>query len=260
MADDLTGLAIPRSSTAMEPSMKRGADSMHVDHEIKFASDDDDDDNWVNEMERELDLQVEKKPKTARVAIDFPHDVLLTLFTFVTVSGRHDDVVARRKVEKSLEHVFQLYASDDDAAGTCRWLAIAIESQLHAHHNVKYSLTKRYREQARMLLFNLRDCKNDMLRLRVLRGDVSPSALARLTSKDMANPHLVEQRKEWIKDRTAQVTRHVRHLQGMLETDMFTCPSCGSNKTQHCQGRRKARADRVCIVVMCSRCPHRWQV
>ncbi|RHZ40546.1 hypothetical protein DYB26_013168, partial [Aphanomyces astaci] len=124
----------------------------------------------------------------------------------------------------------------------------------------KYSLTKRYREQARMLLFNLRDCKNDMLRLRVLRGDVSPSALARLTSKDMANPHLVEQRKEWIKDRTAQVTRHVRHLQGMLETDMFTCPSCGSNKTQHCQGRRKARADRVCIVVMCSRCPHRWQV
>ncbi|RHY12153.1 hypothetical protein DYB25_003400 [Aphanomyces astaci] len=260
MADHLTGLAIPRSSTAMEPSMKRGADSMHVDHEIKFASDDDDDDNWVNEMERELDLQVEKKPKTARVAIDFPHDVLLTLFTFVTVSGRHDDVVARRKVEKSLEHVFQLYASDDDAAGTCRWLAIAIESQLHAHHNVKYSLTKRYREQARMLLFNLRDCKNDMLRLRVLRGDVTPSALARLTSKDMANPHLVEQRKEWIKDRTAQVTRHVRHLQGMLETDMFTCPSCGSNKTQHCQGRRKARADRVCIVVMCSRCPHRWQV
>ncbi|ETV94229.1 hypothetical protein H310_11908 [Aphanomyces invadans] len=243
--------------------MKRAGDSLPGDTATAATSCESDDENWVNELELELKLEVKKKPKLT-AAPDFPHDVLLILFTFVSV-GRvckawslASAEVTRGKLVKSLEQVFDQFAPGDPA---CQYLGKVIEAELHAHHNTcDFSISKGYRDKARMLLFNLRDVKNDLLRCRMFSGELTPMALVRMKSRDMANPHLVAQRKGWIKERTAEVTRNVRHFHGMVESNMFTCPSCGSNRTQHCQGRRKASADRLCIVVMCCQCPHRWQV
>ncbi|CAK4651793.1 hypothetical protein LEN26_016232 [Aphanomyces euteiches] len=224
---------------------------------------DDGSDDWVDELEEELVLEVRKKPRVS-VVFDLPHEVLLNVFNYVSV-GRvckawslASTQVARTKLEKNLTALFDQFSADD---AMCCMLAKSIEGELHAHTNSwDYSVSREYKEKARMLLFNLRDAKNDLLRLRLFSGELTAFTLVRLKSKDMANPQLVEQRKEWIRSRTAEVTRDLKEFLGLVESNMFTCPSCGSNKTQHCQGRRKASADRLCIVVICSRCPHRWQV
>jgi hypothetical protein len=53
-----------------------------------------------------------------------------------------------------------------------------------------------YKAKCRSLLFNLRDAKNPLLRLRVLRGELPPEQLCRLSAEELASPELAELRKQ----------------------------------------------------------------
>ncbi|KAF0687553.1 Aste57867_20672 [Aphanomyces stellatus] len=173
-----------------------------------------DDEDWVDELEQELELEVKKKPRLSTLSADFPHEVLLTIFSFVSV-GRvckawsyASTEAARTKLQGTLEQLFQQFSADDAAS---IFLAKSVEGELHDYHNRwDYSISRGYKEKARMLLFNLRDAKNDILRERLFSGELAPFSLVRMKSRDMANPQLVEQRKEWIRSRTAEVTRDLR--------------------------------------------------
>lgn len=122
-----------------------------------------------------------------------------------------------------------------------------------------FSLTKAYGQKARQLLFNLRDSRNAALRQRLLSGELPAHSLVRMSATDMANPQLVRQRKEWIKKRTHEVMRDERELEG-FESDLFECRACGSSRTRYRQWRRKAIVDRTRIIVICLRCPYRWEL
>jgi transcription elongation factor S-II len=122
-----------------------------------------------------------------------------------------------------------------------------------------YSLTKAYAHKARTLLFNLKDSRNVDLRNRLLSGELPSHSLVRMSGPDMANPQLVRQRKEWIKKRTHEVMRDGREAEG-FESDLFECRNCGSSRTRYRQWRRKAVVDRTRIIVICLRCPYRWEL
>lgn len=122
------------------------------------------------------------------------------------------------------------------------------------------TLPKAYGQKARQLLFNLRDSRNDFLRDRLLSGELSASALVRMSANEMANPQLVKQRKQWMKKRTYEVMRNTPDLEGLTESDMFECRSCGCSRTRYRQWRRKAIVDRTRIIIICTQCPYRWEL
>ncbi|DAZ96426.1 TPA: hypothetical protein N0F65_006472 [Lagenidium giganteum] len=162
--------------------------------------------------------------------------------------------LARRKFSTRLTDI--LREETDDA------LAVAqeVENALFDLHGQPYTLPKAYGQKARQLLFNLKDSRNALLRDRLLSGELTAHALVRMSATDMANPQLVRQRKEWIKKRTHEVMRESQELSGFTESDMFECRSCGSSRTRYRQWRRKAIVDRVRIIIICLRCPYRWEL
>ncbi|KAG1690060.1 hypothetical protein DVH05_028398 [Phytophthora capsici] len=238
---------------------------------------DEEDDAWVLELEEELDLEgtksfleIEEKPAASSVctkeedvrpsvAATLPQEVLALIISFGQV-GRvckswslASIAVARRRFSSKLTDI--LRPLDPNAIA----VALDVEAELYAAYGQSYSLTKAYAHKARTLLFNLNDSRNVDLRNRLLCGELPSHSLVRMSGPDMANPQLARQRKEWIKKRTHEVMRDGREAEG-FESDLFECRNCGSSRTRYRQWRRKAVVDRTRIIVICLRCPYRWEL
>ncbi|ETL45451.1 hypothetical protein L916_04456 [Phytophthora nicotianae] len=244
------------------------------------------DDAWALELEEELDLEgtgstadvvyeskveLEEKPAAASeqmketalarssLAATLPQEVLALIISFGQV-GRvckswslASIAVARRRFSSRLADI--LRPLDTNALA----VALDVEAELYAAYGQSYSLTKAYAHKARTLLFNLKDSRNVDLRNRLLSGELPSHSLVRMSAPDMANPQLARQRKEWIKKRTHEVMRDGREAEG-FESDLFECRNCGSSRTRYRQWRRKAVVDRTRIIVICLRCPYRWEL
>lgn len=248
---------------------------------------DDNDDVWALELEEELDLagdlnsvneadqrviELERKLTVASekfgdevviekpsVVTALPHEVLTVIISFVQV-GRvckswslASIAVARRRFSSRLTDILRPLNSNAVA------VAVDVEAELHNAYGQSYSLTKAYAHKARTLLFNLKDSRNVDLRNRLLSGELLSHNLVRMSGPDMANPQLARQRKEWIRKRTHEVMRDGREAEG-FESDLFECRNCGSSRTRYRQWRRKAVVDRTRIIVICLRCPYRWEL
>ncbi|KAG2528817.1 hypothetical protein JM16_002463 [Phytophthora kernoviae] len=242
---------------------------------------------WALELEEELDLggrassckdavhqsdtELEEKqtphnnekaaettPSTS-LAATLPPEVLANIISFGQV-GRvckswslASIAVARRRFSSRLAEI--LRPLDPNAVA----VALDVEAELYAAYGQSYSLTKAYAHKARTLLFNLKDSRNADLRNRLVSGKLPAPSLVRMSGPDMANPQLVRQRKEWIKKRTHEVMRDGREAEG-FESDLFECRNCGSSRTRYRQWRRKAVVDRTRIIIICLRCPYRWEL
>ncbi|KAI9992333.1 hypothetical protein PInf_017730 [Phytophthora infestans] len=248
------------------------------------TGEDEEDDAWALELEEELDLtgsvnvhepklDLEEKlslgtkqrdeDKTAlalpSVAATLPQEVLALIIGFGQV-GRvckswslASVAVTRRRFSSRLADI--LRPMDPKAVA----VALDVETELFTAYGQSYSLTKAYAHKARTLLFNLKDSRNVDLRNRLLTGELPSNSLVRMSGPDMANPQLARKRKEWIKKRTHEVMRDGREAEG-FESDLFECRNCGSSRTRYRQWRRKAVVDRTRIIVICLRCPYRWEL
>ncbi|CAI5743534.1 unnamed protein product [Peronospora destructor] len=212
--------------------------------------------NKEKEEEIEEKRAVEAFPSLAGT---LPQEVLALILSFGQV-GRvckswslASITVARRRFSSRLADI--LRPLDSNAVV----VALDVEMELYAAYGQSYSLTKAYAHKARTLLFNLKDSRNVDLRNRLVSGQLPPQSLVRMSGPDMANPQLVRQRKEWIKKRTYEVMRDGREVEG-FESDLFECRNCGSSRTRYRQWRRKAVVDRTRIIVVCLRCPYRWEL
>lgn len=255
--------------------------------------DEDEDETWALEMEEELLFSVGKAHKDAKSSItgtgstsavpaatalvksqdsksserqqrspaaDLPQEVLIKILSYTQV-GRVSkawslamSTLARRKFSSRLEEILQ------PLTPKAREISTEVEGELYKVHGHCYTVPKAYGHKARQLLFNLRDSRNGHPRDRLLSGDLTPHAVVRMSVSDMANPQLVRQRKEWIKKRTYEVMRGTQEMDGFTESDMFECRSCGSSRTRYRQWRRKAIVDRTRIIIICLRCPYRWEL
>jgi len=139
-------------------------------------------------------------------------------------------------------------------------LVQAIEDALFEYCSGRVS--REYKTVARRLIFNLKQTdagNNNALRERVLLGDLPPSHLVRMDATQLAPQQLKEQRKEWCRKRTLEVTRS--SLSGMesLETDFFQCDHCGGVKCKYMRSRRRNQCDRIRMMVSCLSCLHSWE-
>ncbi|CCI50819.1 unnamed protein product [Albugo candida] len=194
------------------------------------------------------------------IANDLPLEVLLKIAAF-TQLGRVSKawshamtIYSRRRFQDCLSKIMRPLTDNFDR------IVMEVENQLFELYKECCTLPKAYGQKARQLLFNLRDSRNDFLRDRLLSGELSASALVRMSANEMANPQLVKQRKQWMKKRTYEVMRNAPDLEGLTESDMFECRSCGCSRTRYRQWRRKAIVDRTRIIIICTQCPYRWEL
>ena len=145
-----------------------------------------------------------------------------------------------------------------------RLLALSAEVQveltsLAASKEVPSERVRTLTSKTRSICFNLSDAKNPELRSRLLVGDLSPSALVRLSSQEMASGSLRAQRVEWKANRLKCAIRPERHLG--FQTDVYKCEGCGSRTTRVHRTIRagQQQVDRNRTYVTCVDCGRRWE-
>ncbi|XP_072465986.1 SPOC domain-containing protein 1 isoform X2 [Notamacropus eugenii] len=80
----------------------------------------------------------------------------------------------------------------------------------------------RYKTKYRSLVFNLRDPRNKDLFLQVIRGDITPQGLVRMSATELASQELAEWR-----------DREVKHGLEIIEKQQREAPSCRVTKLTH---------------------------
>eukprot|EP00271_Cylindrocystis_brebissonii_P001559 TRINITY_DN1182_c0_g1_i1.p1 TRINITY_DN1182_c0_g1~~TRINITY_DN1182_c0_g1_i1.p1 ORF type:complete len:2125 (+),score=379.78 TRINITY_DN1182_c0_g1_i1:685-6375(+) len=80
-------------------------------------------------------------------------------------------------------------------------LATSIEDELY---EVFGGVSKKYRERARTLLFNLKDPSNPELRQRVMQGDITPKILCQMTTEQLASKELSQWREAKVLEHSEQ--------------------------------------------------------
>lgn len=122
-----------------------------------------------SKTESQVDEQSIKKAKTASIFL----------------APRIEDPV-RIKVRSSFKEAFTKYTPD------AKKLADEIEEEIFRIHKATNS---EYKAKFRTLLFNLKDQKNEQLRLKVASGELKPDLLCQLSPQELANKELSEYRK-----------------------------------------------------------------
>ncbi|KAJ0408599.1 hypothetical protein P43SY_008946 [Pythium insidiosum] len=216
-------------------------------HEEKPDSSESDDETWALELEEELFMQDDatssatsssgfaapsnesascvpsRTPPVHGIAMELPQEVLVNIFGFAQV-GRvckawslAMSTLSRRKFSARLTETLSPFTS---SAGV---VAQDVESALFDAYGHRFATPKAYGQRARQLLFNLKDARNSALRERLFTGELTASALVRMSATDMANPQLVQQRRQWIKKRTHEVMRDAGTPDGFTPTSLFEC-------------------------------------
>ena len=117
--------------------------------------------------------------------------------------------------------------------------------------------------KCRSICFNLSDAKNPELRSRLLGGELSPAALVRLSSTEMAGEGLRKQRQEWHAMRLKCAVRPERSLVAGsgYRCDLYRCDRCESRQTRVHRAIRagQRQVDRARTYITCIVCNHRWE-
>lgn len=215
--------------------------------------------NVSNQAEAETPIELITGNSGQILIQDLPDNVLERIAMFTSVPRtlcRRLAIAAERacraRVRSALDKL-GLSGSARRGGGLCQ-LVRAIENAMYT----ELATPVLYRAKARELLFNLKHDRGAALRARVTSGDVTPRALVRMTSQELASPELKEARAEATRLHIQQVTMpKVESGATSFDstvTDRFTCGNCGYGKTSYRCIKRKLAVDRYRIVARCLRC------
>ncbi|CAE7374362.1 TFIIS [Symbiodinium pilosum] len=136
-------------------------------------------------------------------------------------------------------------------------LAEDIEEELH---KVWPSKKDAYMNQARSILFNLKDAKNPTFRFKVVVGFFSPRQLPKLTAEDMASDEKNAERAKQRQYAMEALDQGWALKNGQqLTTGMFTCGKCKGNKTTYFQMQTRSSDEPMTTFVTCLTCGNRWK-
>jgi transcription elongation factor S-II len=117
-----------------------------------------------------------------------------------------------------------------------------------------------YVAQARSILFNLKDPKNQYFKKLVLSGSIRPADLPFLTSEQMSSEEKHEQRTLIRKLSLEEVQADWERRHATIGEGMFTCPNCQSRKTSYQQLQSGLGLDEpMTTYVSCFECGNRWK-
>lgn len=135
-------------------------------------------------------------------------------------------------------------------------LAEEIEEELHKAMPKKEA----YMNQARSLLFNLKDAKNPTFKFKLMVGFFQPAQLPTLTAEDMASEQKNDERRKQRKYAMEALDQGWALKNGQQPTTgMFTCGKCKGNKTTYFQMQTRSSDEPMTTFVTCLTCSNRWK-
>jgi len=114
----------------------------------------------------------------------------------------------------------------------------------------------KYKNRIRSRVANLKDIKNPDLRLNVLRGEISVSRIATMTSEEMASNEMKELRQKFTKEAINDAQMSV---QGGTKTDLIKCPKCKKANTTYNQVQTRSADEPMTTFCYCNECGKRWK-
>jgi transcription elongation factor S-II len=165
-----------------------------------------------------------------------------------------------KKIVEALGHVESLEVkegSNDDGVGMAdpQTLAADIETALHSHLS-----EKEYINQARALLFNLKDKKNPTFRFKLLVGAIRPEQVPKLSAAEMASDQKIAERKKLRDEAMAEIDQDWAMKNGQIRiSGLFTCGKCKGTQTTYFQMQTRSSDEPMTTFASCLSCGNRWK-
>jgi len=117
-----------------------------------------------------------------------------------------------------------------------------------------------YMNQARSILFNLKDTKNPTFRFKLMVGFFQPAQLPTLTAEEMASEQKKDERRKQRQYAMEALDQGWALKNGQQPTTgMFTCGKCKGNKTTYFQMQTRSSDEPMTTFVTCLTCGNRWK-
>lgn len=133
-------------------------------------------------------------------------------------------------------------------------LAAHIEEQIFLEFKSESDM--KYKNRLRSRILNLKDNKNPYLRLNVLRGDITPERIAKMTAEEMASDELKRQREIYTKE---AINDHQMALTTGTRTSEIKCPACKKSDCTYNQMQTRSSDEPMTTFCFCNNCGKRWK-
>lgn len=114
----------------------------------------------------------------------------------------------------------------------------------------------KYKNRVRSRVSNLGDMKNPYLRFNVLRGDLAPERIARMTAEEMASDELKREREKYTKE---AINDHQMTLTSGTKTSEIKCPACKKFNVTYNQVQTRSADEPMTTFCYCNECGKRWK-
>jgi transcription elongation factor S-II len=160
----------------------------------------------------------------------------------------------REKVQTLLTDA--LYRPDDDIVSS-KDEAKAVGEQIEEAMFEEFgSVSQDYKMKARELKFNFLDEKNKDLREEVLSGSLQPGELVKMTSKDLANAEMKEERQKLHQHFLREAAAGNKPV---ATTNEFRCGKCKKRECTYYQMQTRSADEPLTTFVQCVACGNRWR-
>jgi transcription elongation factor S-II len=149
-----------------------------------------------------------------------------------------------------------LYRPDDDIVASkdeAKALGEQIEEAMFEEFG---SVSQDYKMKARELKFNFLDEKNKDLREEVLSGSLQPGELVKMTSKDLANAEMKEERQKLHQHFLREAAAGNKPV---ATTNEFRCGKCKKRECTYYQMQTRSADEPLTTFVQCVACGNRWR-
>lgn len=114
----------------------------------------------------------------------------------------------------------------------------------------------KYKNRFRSRVANLGDTKNPYLRLSVLRGDLAPEKIAKMTADEMASDELKKEREKFTRE---AINDHQMTLTTGTKTSEIKCPACKKYNVTYNQVQTRSADEPMTTFCFCNECGKRWK-
>lgn len=114
----------------------------------------------------------------------------------------------------------------------------------------------KYKNRVRSRVSNLSDSKNPFLRFNVLRGELAPERIAKMTAEEMASDELKKEREKFTKE---AINDHQMALTGGTKTSDIKCPACKKFNVFYNQVQTRSADEPMTTFCYCNECGKRWK-
>lgn len=133
-------------------------------------------------------------------------------------------------------------------------LACRIEDCIY--QEFKGNTDMKYRNRCRSRVSNLRDAKNPYLRYNVLRGDIGPERMAKMTAEEMASDELKKEREKFTKE---AINDHQMSLTTGTTSSDIKCTACKKYNVTYNQVQTRSADEPMTTFCYCNDCGKRWK-